>query len=206
MCVDKKAPPEIKAQAQELVGLLLFGVGMGIGTFASEGLINLHGREDRRSGRHQDHKLECDLGHPHDPSAVLMAAFWFLFRDDVLKVVATPQATGRPDRGGTGLVLLRPVRRWLCMSLQTRIGATLKLRPAGFSRRARAGHDHRRLDRRFGRVVLTTKAGAEAGFWLLWLIVIGCVIKVSTQIEFARHTIAWGRTPLKALNDVPARS
>lgn len=54
-----------------------------------------------------------------------------------------------------------------------------------------------------GELVLTTKAGAEAGFWLLWLIVIGCVIKVSTQIEFARHTIAWGRTPLKALNDVP---
>lgn len=54
-----------------------------------------------------------------------------------------------------------------------------------------------------GELVLTTKVGAEAGFWLLWLIVIGCVIKVSTQIEFARHTITWGRTPLKALNDVP---
>jgi Mn2+/Fe2+ NRAMP family transporter len=54
-----------------------------------------------------------------------------------------------------------------------------------------------------GELVLTTKAGAEAGFWLLWLIVIGCVIKVSTQIEFARHTITWGRTPLKALNSVP---
>jgi Mn2+/Fe2+ NRAMP family transporter len=54
-----------------------------------------------------------------------------------------------------------------------------------------------------GELILTTKTGAEAGFWLLWLIVIGCVIKVSTQIEFARHTITWGDTPLKALNAVP---
>ncbi len=54
-----------------------------------------------------------------------------------------------------------------------------------------------------GELILTTKVGAEAGFWLLWLIVIGCVIKVSTQIEFGRHTIAWGETPLKALNGVP---
>jgi len=54
-----------------------------------------------------------------------------------------------------------------------------------------------------GELILTTKAGAEAGFWLLWLIIIGCVIKVSTQIEFARNTITWGQTPLKALNGVP---
>ena len=54
-----------------------------------------------------------------------------------------------------------------------------------------------------GELIVTTKTGAEAGFWLLWLIVIGCVIKVSTQIEFARHTIAWGQTPLTALNGLP---
>jgi Mn2+/Fe2+ NRAMP family transporter len=54
-----------------------------------------------------------------------------------------------------------------------------------------------------GELIVTTKVGAEAGFWLLWLILIGCVIKVSTQIEFARHTITWGDTPLKALNAVP---
>lgn len=54
-----------------------------------------------------------------------------------------------------------------------------------------------------GELIATTKVGAEAGFWLLWLIVIGCVIKVSTQIEFARHAITWGETPLKALNDIP---
>jgi Mn2+/Fe2+ NRAMP family transporter len=54
-----------------------------------------------------------------------------------------------------------------------------------------------------GELIATTKVGAEAGFWLLWLIVIGCIIKVSTQIEFARHTITWGETPLKALDGVP---
>ncbi|UCG60133.1 MAG: hypothetical protein JSU70_11535, partial [Phycisphaerales bacterium] len=54
-----------------------------------------------------------------------------------------------------------------------------------------------------GELIATTKAGAEAGFCLLWLIILGCVIKVSTQIEFGRHAITWGQTPLKALNDLP---
>ena len=35
-----------------------------------------------------------------------------------------------------------------------------------------------------GELIATTKTGAEAGFWLLWLIIIGCVIKVFTQVEF----------------------
>ena len=54
-----------------------------------------------------------------------------------------------------------------------------------------------------GELIATTKAGAEAGFCLLWLIIIGCVIKVSTQIEFGRYTITWGQTPLKALDSMP---
>jgi Mn2+/Fe2+ NRAMP family transporter len=54
-----------------------------------------------------------------------------------------------------------------------------------------------------GELIATTKAGAEAGFCLLWLIILGCVIKVSTQVEFGRHAITWGQTPLKALNDLP---
>lgn len=54
-----------------------------------------------------------------------------------------------------------------------------------------------------GELIATTKTGAEAGFCLLWLVLIGCVIKVSTQIEFARHTITWGQTPLNAINEVP---
>jgi Mn2+/Fe2+ NRAMP family transporter len=54
-----------------------------------------------------------------------------------------------------------------------------------------------------GELIATTKAGAEAGFCLLWLIILGCVIKVSTQIEFGRYTITWSQTPLKALDSLP---
>ena len=54
-----------------------------------------------------------------------------------------------------------------------------------------------------GELIATTKVGAEAGFWLLWLIVIGCVIKVFAQIEMGRYTITWNETPLMALNKVP---
>ncbi len=54
-----------------------------------------------------------------------------------------------------------------------------------------------------GELIATTKAGAEAGFWLLWLIIFGCVIKVSTQIELGRYAITWTQTPLKALDSMP---
>ena len=54
-----------------------------------------------------------------------------------------------------------------------------------------------------GELVATTLAGAQAGFTLLWLIIIGCVIKVFVQVEFGRHTMIWSKTPMKALNDVP---
>jgi len=54
-----------------------------------------------------------------------------------------------------------------------------------------------------GELIATTKTGAEAGFWLLWLIIVGCVIKVFTQVEFGRYTITWSQTPLKALDSVP---
>lgn len=54
-----------------------------------------------------------------------------------------------------------------------------------------------------GELVATPKVGAEAGFWLLWLIILGCTLKVFTQIELGRHTITWGETSLKALDTVP---
>jgi len=54
-----------------------------------------------------------------------------------------------------------------------------------------------------GELIATTKAGAEAGFCLLWLIILGCVIKVSTQIELGRYALTWSQTPLKALDSVP---
>ena len=54
-----------------------------------------------------------------------------------------------------------------------------------------------------GELVATTRTGAEAGFSLLWLIVIGCVIKVFTQIEICRHCITAGETTVTALNRIP---
>ena len=54
-----------------------------------------------------------------------------------------------------------------------------------------------------GELIATTKTGAEAGFWLLWLIIVGCVIKVFVQVEFGRFTITEGRTALEGMNLVP---
>lgn len=54
-----------------------------------------------------------------------------------------------------------------------------------------------------GELIATTKTGAEAGFSLLWLILIGCVIKVFAQIEFGRYAIISGKTTLVALDEVP---
>ena len=54
-----------------------------------------------------------------------------------------------------------------------------------------------------GELIAATTVGAEAGFVLLWLIVMGCAIKVAAQIEIGRHTLAWGRTPLAAFDRVP---
>ena len=54
-----------------------------------------------------------------------------------------------------------------------------------------------------GELIATTIVGAEAGFVLLWLIILGCGIKVAAQIEIGRNTLTWGRTPLAAFNRVP---
>jgi len=54
-----------------------------------------------------------------------------------------------------------------------------------------------------GELIATTKAGAEAGFTLLWLILLGCVVKVFLQIEFGRYAIISGKTTISALDEVP---
>jgi Mn2+/Fe2+ NRAMP family transporter len=54
-----------------------------------------------------------------------------------------------------------------------------------------------------GELIAATTVGAEAGFLLLWLILIGCAIKVAAQIEIGRTTLTWGRTPLVAFDAVP---
>jgi Mn2+/Fe2+ NRAMP family transporter len=54
-----------------------------------------------------------------------------------------------------------------------------------------------------GELIGTTKTGAQAGFWLLWLIIIGCVIKVFVQVELGRDAIVRGKTTMAALSEVP---
>jgi len=54
-----------------------------------------------------------------------------------------------------------------------------------------------------GELIATTKTAAEAGMSLLWLIIVGCLIKVFCQIELGRYTICSGQTTLAALNTVP---
>jgi len=54
-----------------------------------------------------------------------------------------------------------------------------------------------------GELIATTKTGAQAGFWLLWLIIVGCVIKVFAQVEFGRYAISSGKATMSALDEVP---
>jgi hypothetical protein len=54
-----------------------------------------------------------------------------------------------------------------------------------------------------GELIATTKTGAQAGISLLWLIIIGCLIKVFVQIELGRFAISHGETTLAALDRVP---
>jgi len=54
-----------------------------------------------------------------------------------------------------------------------------------------------------GELIATTRTGAEAHFDFLWLIILGCVIKVFAQIELGRYAITNGKTTLAALNEVP---
>jgi Mn2+/Fe2+ NRAMP family transporter len=54
-----------------------------------------------------------------------------------------------------------------------------------------------------GELIATTRTGAEAHFDFLWLIIIGCIVKVFAQIELGRHAITNGKTSLGALNEIP---
>ncbi|MDA0348695.1 MAG: Nramp family divalent metal transporter [Verrucomicrobia bacterium] len=53
-----------------------------------------------------------------------------------------------------------------------------------------------------GELIATTVAGAEAGFYLLWVILIGCFIKVFVQLEIGKFTILTGKTTLSSLGQL----
>jgi len=79
--VDKKAPPEIRAQAQGLISLLLFGVGMLVGTIVSGKLIEVYTVE-KITNWNAVWTIITAI------TAVTLAAFWLAFRDDVIRRVA----------------------------------------------------------------------------------------------------------------------
>jgi Mn2+/Fe2+ NRAMP family transporter len=54
-----------------------------------------------------------------------------------------------------------------------------------------------------GELINTTGLGAKAGFSLLWLILLSCVIKVFVQVELGRYAIALGKTTLAAFDTLP---
>jgi Mn2+/Fe2+ NRAMP family transporter len=54
-----------------------------------------------------------------------------------------------------------------------------------------------------GELIATTKTGADAGYSLMWLILIGCVIKVFVQVEFGRYAVAEGVPTIEALDQIP---
>jgi len=54
-----------------------------------------------------------------------------------------------------------------------------------------------------GELINTTGLGAKAGYSLLWLILLSCVIKVFVQVELGRYAIAHGKTTLAAFDSVP---
>jgi Mn2+/Fe2+ NRAMP family transporter len=54
-----------------------------------------------------------------------------------------------------------------------------------------------------GELIVAPRLGAAVGLSALWLIILGCVVKVFVQEELGRHTILTGDTMLEALNRVP---
>src|SRR5271166_3493174 len=54
-----------------------------------------------------------------------------------------------------------------------------------------------------GELINTTSLGAKAGFSLLWLILLSCVIKVFIQVELGRYAITHGQTTLAAFDSLP---
>ena len=54
-----------------------------------------------------------------------------------------------------------------------------------------------------GELIATTHVGAQAGFALLWLVIVSCFIKTFTQIELARYTISSGLTTFAAFRQLP---
>lgn len=56
-----------------------------------------------------------------------------------------------------------------------------------------------------GELIVAPRLGASVGLSALWLIVLGCVVKVLMQEEIGRHTLLTGDTTLEAFNRLPGK-
>lgn len=54
-----------------------------------------------------------------------------------------------------------------------------------------------------GELVVTPHLAAEHGFTLLWLILVGCIVKVFVQVELGRYAVATGTPTLEMMDAVP---
>jgi Mn2+/Fe2+ NRAMP family transporter len=55
-----------------------------------------------------------------------------------------------------------------------------------------------------GELIATTALGAKAGFTFLWIILLGCVIKVAVQLEYGRFCILKGKPSFQGWNEAPS--
>jgi nucleoside transporter len=90
--VDKKAPPEMRAQAQGLIVLISYGVGMLIGTFINVELIERYTTDGVCNWIPVFMIIAL-------ASAVLFAALAAFFRDDVAKAGESTADKQSPDEG-----------------------------------------------------------------------------------------------------------
>jgi manganese transport protein len=54
-----------------------------------------------------------------------------------------------------------------------------------------------------GELIVAPRLGATVGLSALWIVILGCMVKVLLQEELGRHTILTGDTTLEALDRVP---
>src|SRR5688500_3655039 len=52
-----------------------------------------------------------------------------------------------------------------------------------------------------GELIQTTHLGAQAGFVLLWLVLLSCFVKVFVQVELGRYAIASGKPTMTAFKE-----
>ena len=89
--MDKKAPPELRAQAQGLIGLLCFGIGWLVGNFVNGMLIEKYTGADEIVNWNPIWAITTIC------SVVLLVAFVLLFKDDTKEVAVAAVEAPAPE-------------------------------------------------------------------------------------------------------------